>query len=46
MTEAQFLCIAASFGFGRKEALLMEISTVYEMAEIRAESHRKQEAER
>lgn len=37
MTLPQYLCTALSLGLSRKDALLMEIAAVYEMARIQAE---------
>lgn len=38
---AEYLCIATALGLSRRDALLMEISTVYEMADIRAANRKK-----
>lgn len=46
MSVAQYLCVATALGLSRRDAMLMEIATVYEMAAIRAESMKKQRGER
>lgn len=38
MSMARYLSLATAMGLGRKDALLLEISTVNEMADIRAEN--------
>lgn len=38
MTEAQYLYIATNLGLSRFDAMQMEISTVLEMADVKAEA--------
>ena len=41
MTIAQYLCAATSLGLSRRDALLMEIATVYDMARMKGEMGQK-----